>query len=611
MFQLWKLRSLMLALCLTLLRVADANAQSGSVSSNSPCQLATGQSTCSVNVSWSKSNSPIACLWVSTGSLFACSGNDSDSAVWPYASMNPDVLILRAHSSWNSILASDPEIARTTVRAITPAVPAYQSTFVGQNIPATMTAGQTYAVSVTMRNDGSDTWSAATNYNLGSQNVQDNTVWGLGRVATPGTVGPGQDVIFPFNVTAPSTPGMYNFQWRMVRDGVTWFGAQTTNVAIAVVAPTQQLAPTCSSVGPSTSTTTVTSGTFRVYAYGVTNTTSMVFPTWGDVGGQDDLYWYPGVNAGGGTWYADVNLANHKAGNAEYGVFNTHAYMSNATHAYVPCGATSWTRTASTAYSYSDFIPYGAARTGYFSSPPTGATDPNAFWKTTPRSGTWTDVQWGPPSGAGYLGLPASNIEEHEIKANCYGGQTFVWVNAYRNDYAPAPALPAGGSFRFPVTTTKALLIDANGTTDITSGGNCGTNGQPYAKHSVDGNPYTIRVWGNLYDHLGGFARRWFWQARYTLNIAVENSCWTGSGPKTRPALRQEEVWWDSSGGWIRGTGDLGVPTNGPFVGSATVVEPTGNGLVMLGSGYWGLGAGWLWQGTQPGGVNYCLVTTN
>jgi uncharacterized protein affecting Mg2+/Co2+ transport len=118
----------------------------------------------------------------------------------------------------------------------TPVAAAYQCTFVGQNIPATMTAGQTYAVSVTMRNDGSDTWSAATNYNLGSQNVQDNTVWGLGRVATPGAIGPGQQATFSFNVTAPSAPGTYNFQWRMVRDGVTWFGALTTNVAVTVVA---------------------------------------------------------------------------------------------------------------------------------------------------------------------------------------------------------------------------------------------------------------------------------------------------------------------------------------------------------------------------------------
>jgi uncharacterized protein affecting Mg2+/Co2+ transport len=349
MFQSLMLRTVTFFFCILLLWVPDANAQSGSVSSNSPCQLAAGQSTCSVNLNWSKSNTPIACLWVlSSGGLFACSGNDNDSAVWTYASLVPDILILRAHTSWDSILGSAPEIARTTVRASAPVVAAYQSSFVGQNVPATMTAGQTYAVSVTIRNDGSDTWSAAANYNLGSQNVQDNTVWGLGRVATPGTVGSGQEVIFSFNVTAPSTPGTYNFQWRMVRDGVTWFGAQTTNVAITVVAPAQQLAPTCSSVVPSASTTTGTTGTFRVYAYGVTNTTSMVFPTWGDAGGQDDLYWYPGINAGNGTWYVEVNLANHKAGAPEYGTFYTSVYMSNSTHAYVPCAATSWTRTAAT-----------------------------------------------------------------------------------------------------------------------------------------------------------------------------------------------------------------------------------------------------------------------
>ena len=112
---------------------------------------------------------------------------------------------------------------------------ANNAAFVSQSVPTVMTPGQIYAVSVTMQNTGTTTWSSSTHHRLGTQNPQDNTIWtGLTRVALPHNVAPGQNVTFSFNVTAPSTPGMYNFQWKMVQDLVEWFGAQSTNVAVAV-----------------------------------------------------------------------------------------------------------------------------------------------------------------------------------------------------------------------------------------------------------------------------------------------------------------------------------------------------------------------------------------
>src|SRR5947207_10662850 len=97
-----------------------------------------------------------------------------------------------------------------------------------------MEAGVVYAVSVTVRNDGSETWTDAGLYRLGSQNPQDNGTWGTGRGALPGPVAPGDQVTFNFNVTAPSTPGSYNFPWRMVQDGVEWFGDYTPNGVVDV-----------------------------------------------------------------------------------------------------------------------------------------------------------------------------------------------------------------------------------------------------------------------------------------------------------------------------------------------------------------------------------------
>jgi uncharacterized membrane protein len=108
--------------------------------------------------------------------------------------------------------------------------------FVSQTVPTTMTAGQTYSVGVTMRNSGTTTWNTS-NYKLGSQNPQDNSTWGLNRVNLPSSVAPGGQVTFTFTVTAPSTAGTYNFQWKMLQDSTGYFGTASTNAAVSVTSP--------------------------------------------------------------------------------------------------------------------------------------------------------------------------------------------------------------------------------------------------------------------------------------------------------------------------------------------------------------------------------------
>jgi len=112
-----------------------------------------------------------------------------------------------------------------------------QAQFVSQSVPNAMYVGESYNVSVTMRNVGNTTWQTSSNYWLGSQNLQDNTRWGMKRVPLPSAVPPGGQITIPFTVTAPGTKGTYNFQWRMVQDGVEWFGPQTTNVQVTVKLP--------------------------------------------------------------------------------------------------------------------------------------------------------------------------------------------------------------------------------------------------------------------------------------------------------------------------------------------------------------------------------------
>ena len=110
------------------------------------------------------------------------------------------------------------------------------ATFISQVAPpATMALGATASVSVTMRNDGTNTWPAGGEWRLGVQNLQNSNInWGISRVLTPTEVIPGQQVTFNFMVTAPSTAGGCNFQWRMLQEDIAWFGDYTPNIAVNV-----------------------------------------------------------------------------------------------------------------------------------------------------------------------------------------------------------------------------------------------------------------------------------------------------------------------------------------------------------------------------------------
>lgn len=114
--------------------------------------------------------------------------------------------------------------------------PVDDAQFVSQSMPASLYVGETRSVSVTMRNTGSTTWTRTAGIKLGSENPRDNTTWGLNRVLLPTQpVAPGQQVTFTFNITAPSFAGTYNSRWRMLREGVAWFGQLTPNVPVQVI----------------------------------------------------------------------------------------------------------------------------------------------------------------------------------------------------------------------------------------------------------------------------------------------------------------------------------------------------------------------------------------
>jgi hypothetical protein len=113
--------------------------------------------------------------------------------------------------------------------------PVNQSQYIAQAFPAQLNTGETFHVEIRFKNTGNTVWSAGNLYSLGSQNPQDNNTWGINRISLPYDVAPGNEVSFVADLTAPTTPGTYNFQWQMVQDGVEWFGELSENVVVNVV----------------------------------------------------------------------------------------------------------------------------------------------------------------------------------------------------------------------------------------------------------------------------------------------------------------------------------------------------------------------------------------
>jgi hypothetical protein len=171
--------------------------------------------------------------WQSTGSSTSVALGGLSSATtyyWQVLSTNSRIETVADGGTWWSFSTQ----------------PVYAAQFVSQSVPTSMLTGRTYSVSVTFRNNGSETWTAASYYNLGSQNPTDNSTWGTSRAILPAAaaIAPGQNATYSFNVVAPVSAGNYNFQWRMVRDYITWFGDSSTNQAVTVsAAPTIPATP--------------------------------------------------------------------------------------------------------------------------------------------------------------------------------------------------------------------------------------------------------------------------------------------------------------------------------------------------------------------------------
>jgi len=126
----------------------------------------------------------------------------------------------------------------------TPSEPAWAATYTNHSYPATMEAGSTAVAWAEFRNDGTSAWHHC-EVRLGTSSPQDRSSpfctpnnWACADGSKPGCNRPtdvdqwevtkGNVGRFTFILTAPSTPGTYTEKFKLVREGVTWFGPEIT-----------------------------------------------------------------------------------------------------------------------------------------------------------------------------------------------------------------------------------------------------------------------------------------------------------------------------------------------------------------------------------------------
>lgn len=118
------------------------------------------------------------------------------------------------------------------------------SKIVSSRLPTAMTCGVEVPVSVTVRNAGSATWTRSAGYKLGAVDDEDPFYTADTRVWLPAgvTVAPGEAYTFQFGLKGPVLEGSYQTDWRMVHEGVRWFG-ETTSGSVRVTCPKAQRTP--------------------------------------------------------------------------------------------------------------------------------------------------------------------------------------------------------------------------------------------------------------------------------------------------------------------------------------------------------------------------------
>ena len=126
---------------------------------------------------------------------------------------------------------------RVGVYSLTP-VPGFGASFIEQDVPEAMAAGRSANVSVVLRNIGTSPWNPGA-ISLAPRRASRGTIWGVKQVALKDAAETWKAAAFSFQVTAPTVPGIYNFQWEVRDADGNTFGEATPVVRVRVVPPDQ------------------------------------------------------------------------------------------------------------------------------------------------------------------------------------------------------------------------------------------------------------------------------------------------------------------------------------------------------------------------------------
>src|SRR5690606_1125578 len=131
--------------------------------------------------------------------------------------------------TWSA--TDDPyEYLRTTAAgaALFNDTPALDSRVLNHTLPATLAPGQTVAATVTIRNEGDESWTGAAGFKFGQAATDEATFLATSVVIDDATneipvypgIFRGRPIVVAITRGAPAAPGYYETSWRMTRNGV-------------------------------------------------------------------------------------------------------------------------------------------------------------------------------------------------------------------------------------------------------------------------------------------------------------------------------------------------------------------------------------------------------
>ena len=100
--------------------------------------------------------------------------------------------------------------------------------------PDQVQVGVPFSASFRVSNHGNETLTPGRD-KLGAWGPQDNHLWGDTRAQLPSPIGAGQAQNFEVATFVAQQAGLHIFSWRMVREGVAWFGAFSALKTITVL----------------------------------------------------------------------------------------------------------------------------------------------------------------------------------------------------------------------------------------------------------------------------------------------------------------------------------------------------------------------------------------